>query len=106
MSTPATNMAQDAVLLREDVTALVVPEQAIVPEHVHPERYSADMASPRGSGWSAYPFPSSIILYQAGQGYPDFDPAKAEAYFRRVNDRIAELVVSTIEKWDAARLFR
>ena len=82
--------------------------QAIVPDNVHPERYSADMASPGSSpaGWSAYPFPSSIILYQPGQGYPDFDPDKAATYFRRVNDRMADLIESTIEKWDRAGIFR
>ncbi len=82
--------------------------QAIVPEHVHPARYSADMATPGSSpsGWRAYPFPSSIILYQPGQGYPDFDPAKARTYFERVNERMAELIESTIEKWDRARIFR
>lgn len=82
--------------------------QAIVPEHVHPERYSPDMATPSSAsaGWSAYPFPSSIVLYQPGQGYPDFDPEKAEVYFRRVNDRMAELIASTIDKWDQAAIFR
>ena len=82
--------------------------QAIVPEHVHPERYSADMATPGSapSGWRAYPFPSSIILYQPGQGYPDFDPEKASTYFRLVNDRMAALIASTIEKWDRAGIFR
>ena len=82
--------------------------QAIVPDNVHPERYSPDMATPGSSpaGWSAYPFPSSIILYQPGQGYPDFDADKAAVYFRRVNDRMAELIESTIEKWDRAGIFR
>jgi creatinine amidohydrolase len=80
--------------------------QAIVPEHVHPERYSEEMASPRTAGTSPYPFPSSIVLYQPGQGYPDFDPEKAEIYFKRVNDRMAEVIASTIEKWDLARIFR
>ncbi len=82
--------------------------QAIVPDHVHPERYSADMATPGSSpsGWRAYPFPSSIILYQPGQGYPDFDPEKASTYFRRVNERMAALIASTIEKWGRAGIFR
>jgi creatinine amidohydrolase len=80
--------------------------QAVVPEHVHPERYSADMASPRTPGVSAYPFPSSIVLYQPGQGYPDFDPEKAKTYFRRVNDRMEEVIRSTIDLWDLAKLFR
>jgi creatinine amidohydrolase len=82
--------------------------QAIVPEHVHPERYTPDMASPRPvpGGWSAYPFPSSIILYQPGQGYPDFDEEKARIYFRRVNERMGDLIESTIKKWDQAGIFR
>ncbi len=38
--------------------------QAIVPEHVHPERYSEDMATayPPRSTWHALHFPSSIVL--------------------------------------------
>ena len=80
--------------------------QAIVPEHVHPDRYSADMASARTPGATAYPYPSSIVLYRAGQGYPDFDPGKAATYFRRVNDRMAEVIETTIRQWDLAGLFR
>ena len=80
--------------------------QAIVPQHVHPERYTAEMASSRGEGWSAYPFPSSIILYEEGERYPKFDRDKADEYFRRVNERMAALISGTIEKWERAELFR
>jgi creatinine amidohydrolase len=82
--------------------------QAIVPAHVHPERYAPEMATPTSAaaGWRAYPFPSSIILYQPGQGYPDFDPAKAAAYYRRVNERMTALIAETIAKWDRAAIFR
>lgn len=82
--------------------------QRVAPEHVHADRYTPDMATPSssGAGWSAYPFPSSIILYQPGQGYPDFDPEKADIYYRRVNERISELIDSTIAKWDRAGIFR
>ena len=68
----------------------------------------AKVQSPRSSssGWSAYPFPSSIILYQPGQGYPDFDPDTAETYFRRVNEEMVEVITSAIEKWDQAGIFR
>lgn len=79
--------------------------QAITPEHVHPERYDESMASARGEGWSAYPFPSSIILYEAGDGYPEFDQDQADLYYRRVNERMAELISGTIERWDQAELF-
>lgn len=82
--------------------------QAIVPEHIHPERYDSTMATPypANNAWAAVPFPSSIGLYEAGQGYPTFDPAQAQAYFTRVNERVATLVEEVIRKWDLARLYR
>jgi creatinine amidohydrolase len=82
--------------------------QAIVPEHIHPERYTPDMATayPSGTSWSAYPFPSSIGLYEPGQGYPTFDAEQAAAYFTRVNDRVGTLVAEVIRKWDLAGLYR
>lgn len=80
--------------------------QAIAPDHVRKERYDAAMASPREDGLSAYPFPSSIILYEPGQGYPDFDPDKAREYFRRVNERMTALIADTISRWDRAGIFR
>lgn len=80
--------------------------QAIVPEHVHPERYSAEMAAARSGGISAYPNPSSIVLYQSGQGYPDFDPDKAATYFQRVNERMGDLIEDHIRRWDLAGIYR
>jgi creatinine amidohydrolase len=80
--------------------------QAIDPTLVHPERYSPEMttAYPAPGTWSAYPFPSSIGLYQEGQGHPRFDPVKAKLYFRKVSEKVASLVESTIRKWDLAGL--
>ncbi len=82
--------------------------QAIVPQHVHPERYSKEMATafPKGTSWHAVPFPSSIGLYEKGQGYPTFDEKQAKAYFKRVNDRVAALIEEIIHKWDLAGLYR
>ncbi|PYT22801.1 MAG: creatininase [Acidobacteria bacterium] len=76
--------------------------QAIDPKLVHKERYSDAIAMPRPStgSWSAYPFPSPIILYQPGQGYVRFDQAKAEAYLRGVMEKMTSLVEDTIAKWD------
>ena len=56
------------------------------PALVQKERYKPEMASamPAPNTWSAYPFPSSIMLYQEGQGYPKFDLAKAKIYFEKV----------------------
>jgi len=76
--------------------------QAIDPKLVHKERYSDNMATPRPAdgSWSAYPFPSPIILYQSGQGYVRFDQAKAEAYLGSVTEKMTRLVQDTIDKWD------
>ena len=82
--------------------------QAIDPKLVHPQRYSNALATPRAApgAWSAYPFPSSIILYQAGQGYVRFDQAKADAYLKAVAGKMTELALETIAKWDQAGIFK
>ena len=58
---------------------------AIDPSLVHKERYSPDMASanPTPNTWSAYPAPSSIGLYKAGEGYPTFNLAKAKEFLAK-----------------------
>lgn len=83
--------------------------QAIVPEHIHKDRYTGKemtTAYPSGSTWSAYPFPSSIGLYEPGQGYPTFRENQAKEYFEKVNNRIFDLVDGVIKKWDLAKLYR
>jgi creatinine amidohydrolase len=79
---------------------------AIDPSLVWKKRYKSNMATaiPAPNTWSAYPFPSSILLYKEGQGYPKFDLAKAKTYFAKVNDKVARLVEETIRKWDMAGL--
>jgi creatinine amidohydrolase len=80
--------------------------QAVDRTLVHPERYSDKLATayPAPNTWTAVPFPSSIGLYQPGQGYPKFDQKKADEYFRKVNDKVFALISETIAKWDAAGL--
>lgn len=80
---------------------------AVDPSLVHKERYSGpDMATaiPAPNTWSAYPFPSSILLYKEGEGHPVFDADKAQTFFNKVNDKIARLIEDTIRKWDLAKL--
>lgn len=80
---------------------------AVDPALVREERYSGpEMATaiPTPNTWSAYPFPSSILLYKEGQGYPVFDPKSARTFFDKVNDKIAGLIGETIKKWDLAKL--
>lgn len=81
--------------------------QAIDSKLVHPERYSGpDMttAYPAPGTWSAVPFPSSIGLYQKGQGFPKFDQAKADEYYKKVTDKVANFVIEIVKKWDMAGL--
>ena len=82
--------------------------QAAVPDHIHPERYKREMASPNppAGAYYAVPVTSTIGLYEKGQGYPTFDPAQAKDYFRKVNDRVAALILDTIKKWDLAGVFK
>ena len=84
-------------------TAMV---QAVDRTLVHPERYSDKLATayPAPGTWAAVPFPSSIGLYQPGQGYPKFDQKKADEYYRKVNDKVGALINDTIAKWDEAGL--
>src|SRR6186997_2821880 len=49
--------------------------QAIDPTLVHPEKYTGPemtTANPAPGTWTAVPSPSSILLYQKGQGFPKF----------------------------------
>jgi creatinine amidohydrolase len=78
---------------------------AVDPALVVKERYTGPemtTALPAPNTWSAYPFPSSIILYKEGQGYPKFDLARAKIYFQKVNEKMARLIQDTIKKWDLA----
>jgi creatinine amidohydrolase len=81
--------------------------QAIDPKLVRRERYSDDLAQPRAGDdtWSAYPFPSSIILYRAKQGLVRFDEAKAKTYFSAVVACVRDLVKETVTRWDRAGIF-
>lgn len=81
--------------------------QAIDKTLVHPEKYSGPemtTAYPPAGTYSAVPFPSSIGLYQKGQGFPRFDQAKADLYYKKVTDKIAGLIIDTVKKWDLAGL--
>ena len=82
--------------------------QAVVPAHIHPERYAKAMASPNAPAGAFYAVPvtSSIGLYEKDQGYPTFDPAQAKEYFRRVNDLVASLILDTVAKWDLAGVYK
>ena len=79
-------------------TALI---QAIDRRLVHPERDTGPgmtTANPAPGTWAAVPSPSSIILYQKNQGFPTFDQAKADLYYKKVRDKVANLNIDTVKK--------
>jgi len=82
--------------------------QAINPNYVHKELFNKDMATayPNGSAWSAYPYPSSIGLYEEGQGYPTFDEKQSKKYYQLVNKHVGDLIMEVIRKWNMAGLYR
>ncbi len=82
--------------------------QAIVPNHIHPERYVKEMASPNAppGAYAAVPVLSTIQLYEKGQGYPTFRADQAKDYFRKVNDKVAALVLDVINKWDMTGVYK
>ena len=79
---------------------------AIDPSLARKQDYKSNMATamPAPNTWSAYPFPSSIMLYKEGEGLPNFDLAKAKSYYSKVNEKVARLIEETIEKWNLAGL--
>jgi creatinine amidohydrolase len=80
---------------------------AVDPTLVQKERYTGpEMATtiPAPNTWSAYPFPSSILLYTEDEGYPVFDIKKAKTYFTKVNAKVTALIKETIRKWNLAGL--
>jgi creatinine amidohydrolase len=87
----------------DNETAYVMAADAAL---VDEKRYNRDMATvmPAPNTWSAYPFPSSVMLYKQGEGYPKFEREKAKTYFAKVNDKVARLIEETIRKWDMAGL--
>jgi len=82
--------------------------QAIYPEHVHPERFDKNMAipNPKAGAYKAVPVPSSILLYDKGEGYPTFDKKQADIFFKKVNKRMTELIADIIKKWDLAGIHK
>jgi len=80
--------------------------QAVDPTLVHPEKYSDEMTTPypKTGTWAAVPFPSSIGLYKEREGFPKFNQAKADEYYKKVTDKVENLIQEIIKKWDLAGL--
>ncbi len=73
---------------------------AVNPGLVKKDLYRKDLAAPIDRSITAYPNPWSILLYKKGEGYPDFDEAKAREYYEKVVKKCTKLVQNVIAAWD------
>jgi creatinine amidohydrolase len=83
-----------------DETALV---QVDHPEQVRKNLYQKDMAYLSQPGLVATPFPGSIILYEKGEGYPDFDPAKAKKLMDMISKKVEQTILDVFRLWNKIR---
>jgi creatinine amidohydrolase len=83
-----------------DETALV---QVDHPEQVRRQDYKKEMAFLAQPGLAALPFPGSIILYKKGEGFPDFDPAKAEQLMTAVCGKVQQTILDVFRRWQTVR---
>jgi creatinine amidohydrolase len=81
-----------------DETALV---QVDHPEQVRRQEYKKDLAFTVQPGLAAVPFPGSIMLYKPGEGFPDFDPAKAEQLMTAVCAKVQKTILDVFKRWKA-----
>ena len=79
-----------------DETALVMVDH---PEQVRRQDYKKEMAFLVQPGLAALPFPGSIILYKKGEGFPDFNPAKATQLMAAVCGKVQETILEVFRRW-------
>ena len=97
---PDADKQRDTICHNETAAVL-----AVRPDLVQQDRYTGSgMATPRPTGWTAFPFPSSILLYTPGEGLPDFDAERARRYFDGTVDRLIAVIRDVIAKWEQAGL--
>lgn len=67
-------------------------------------RYKKEMVYKGTEAINVMPFPSSIGLYKASEGYPDFDEKKAKLFLKKVADKIKKNLLDIFKRWDKLNL--
>jgi creatinine amidohydrolase len=80
-----------------DETALV---QAIDPVLADKAQYDKSLAYYVREGADIYPIPGSILLYNEGEGYPDFDLEKARQFQKKVFEEVESFVKLVLRQWE------
>jgi creatinine amidohydrolase len=77
-------------------TAMV---QAVDPALADEKMHDDDLAYYFRPGADVYPVPGSILLYNEGEGYPNFDVDQARQYREKVVQTVGDFTASVIERW-------
>jgi creatinine amidohydrolase len=73
--------------------------QAIDPDLVDWSAYDKDLAYQFKSGADVYPIPGQILLYKAGEGYPENDVDRSRAYLEKVVQEVGDFVETILKRW-------
>jgi creatinine amidohydrolase len=73
--------------------------QAIDPKQLDRDSYSPDMAWWFRPGADIYPVPGTVLLYEQGTGYPEFDLDKARRYREAMIKEVGDFVEEVLKRW-------
>lgn len=79
-----------------DEVAMVM---AVDPALAGQAQYSDDLAYQMRGGADLFPAPGSILLYREGEGFPEFDLAKAKEYRRLVAREVGDFCERILARW-------
>jgi creatinine amidohydrolase len=79
-----------------DETAYV---HAMDPDFVDEKRNSRDLAYTFEPGADVYPVPGTVLLYKVGEGYPEYNLAKAKKYRQKVIETVGDFSESVLKRW-------
>lgn len=73
--------------------------QAVDPALLDQAAYNSEMAWWFRPGADIYPVPGTILLYEQGTGYPEFDLEKARKYSDAMIKEVGDFVTTILERW-------
>jgi creatinine amidohydrolase len=74
--------------------------QAFRPDLIKQDLYDDDMVYNIPKGFTSYPNPGTILAYQEGAGFIDFDQKKAEKYFNSAVERVKSHLLDIFKRWE------
>ncbi|MEW6049973.1 MAG: creatininase family protein [Candidatus Zixiibacteriota bacterium] len=75
---------------------------ALDPSLLDKDAYDPKLAYYMRPGADIYPVPGTILLYQEGEGYPEFDLAKAKQYRDKLVQTVGDFAEMVLGRWRQA----